>query len=30
MNAKMIGTFLLNWVDERLPVVQAYKTHMSE
>ncbi|MBP9217676.1 MAG: cytochrome bc complex cytochrome b subunit [Sterolibacterium sp.] len=30
MNAKMIGTFLLNWVDERLPVVSAYKTHMSE
>ncbi|MBP9714071.1 MAG: cytochrome bc complex cytochrome b subunit [Sterolibacterium sp.] len=30
MNLKMIGAVALNWVDERFPVMSAYRSHMSE
>ncbi len=30
MNLKMLGGLALNWVDERFPVMSAYRSHMSE
>jgi ubiquinol-cytochrome c reductase cytochrome b subunit len=30
MNAKMIGTQLLGWVDERFPLMSMYRAHLSE
>ena len=30
MNAKLIGMLMLGWVNERFPVMSAYRSHMSE